>query len=86
MTCPNCGSASYSRADHPRPTNRNGITFRAHVCSGCTRTFLSAQLVITDEFEPVTRLDETLKALMDESDARARDEIEDTVPLDEVDE
>ncbi len=84
MTCPHCGSASYSRNKHLNPTDRGGVTFRVHVCSICNRPFMSAQLVVTDEFEPVARLDDALKQVMDESDARAREEIEDTVPLDEV--
>lgn len=78
MNCPHCGSAAYSRVKHSDPVPRDGIIFRVHKCNAriCGRTFLSAQLVVINEFEPVERLDSVLKALMDESDARSRDEIE----------
>lgn len=76
MNCPHCGGTAYGRDKHLNPAPRNGVIFRAHICHGtdCGRTFLSAQLVVTDEFEPVARLDSVLKALMDESDARAQAE------------
>lgn len=78
MQCPHCGSRIYSRLPNANPAPRDGIVFRAHKCNAaaCGRTFLSAQLVVVDEFEPVARLDSVLKALMDESDARSREEIE----------
>ena len=78
MHCPHCGSHAYSRVKHANPAPRDGIVFRAHKCNApaCGRTFLSAQLVVVNEFEPVERLDSVLKALMDESDARSREEIE----------
>ncbi len=83
MNCPHCGGTAYGRDKHLNPAPRNGVIFRAHICHGtdCGRTFLSAQLVVTDEFEPVARLDAVLKGLMDESDARSRIEIEDAVSL-----
>lgn len=78
MLCPHCGGRSYSRSPNATPQPRDGIVFRAHKCNtpACGRTFLSAQLVIVNEFEPVARLDAVLKALMDESDARSGEEIE----------
>lgn len=76
MRCPHCDSEDYGRDKHATPTDRDGVTFRAHNCFACRRTFLSAQLVIADELEPVARLDAVLKAVMDEADARAQDEIE----------
>ena len=84
MKCPHCDSSSYGRAEHPRPTTRDGIVFRAHVCSGCNRMFMSAQLVIADELEPVARLDAVLKRVMDESDARAQAEIDEAISLEEA--
>ncbi len=62
--------------------------FRRHICQAraCGRTFLSAQLVVVNEFEPVERLDAVLKALMDESDARSREEIEGAESLEGIEE
>lgn len=85
MKCPKCGSPHYGRVKHGAdPTDRDGVTFRAHVCSVCDRLFMSAQLVVTDEFEPVARLDAVLKALMDESDERATAEIAEAESLEEL--
>lgn len=83
MICPHCGGAAYSRVKHANPAPREGVVFRAHQCNAaeCGRIFLSAQLVIVNEFEPVARLDAVLKSLMDESDARSRVEIEEAVSL-----
>jgi len=88
MECPHCGSRIYSRSPNANPAPRDGIVFRRHVCNArlCGRTFLSAQLVVINEFEPVERLDAVLKALMDESDARARVEIEGAESLEGLDE
>ena len=88
MICPHCGGHAYSRVKHADPVPRDGIVFRAHKCNAviCGRTFLSAQLVIINEFEPVERLDAVLKALMDESDARARSEIEGAESLEGMEE
>lgn len=76
--CPDCESKKWARDKHATPVVRDGVVLRAHNClaPACGRTFLSAQLVIVNEFEPVARLDAVLKALMDESDARSRAEIE----------
>ena len=83
MSCPHCGSHAYSRVKHADPVPKDGIVFRSHKCNApiCGRVFLSAQLVIVNEFEPVERLDAVLKALMDESDARSREEIENAESL-----
>lgn len=83
MLCPHCGSHAYSRVKHADPVPRDGIVFRSHKCNApaCGRIFLSAQLVVINEFEPVERLDSVLKALMDESDARSREEIENAESL-----
>ena len=88
MSCPHCGGHAYSRVKHANPEPKDGIVFRAHKCNNpmCGRTFLSAQLVVVNEFEPVARLDAVLKSLMDESDARSRAEIEGAESLEGMDE
>lgn len=74
MRCPHCDSYSFGRNKHADPVIRGGIIFRSKVCAGCGRHFLTGELVISDEFEPVSRLDTVLKELLDESDARAQTE------------
>lgn len=81
MKCPHCGTDKYQRLDGhtQRPVVHDGVIFRQHKCLSliCGRVFLSAQLVIVNEQEPVQRLDSVLKELLDVADA----EIEPDVPV-----
>lgn len=80
MICPHCGSDKYRRLDGhtQRPVVHDGVIFRQHECLSalCGRVFLSAQLVIINELEPVERLDSVLKNFMDVSDAEIVEAIE----------
>lgn len=84
MKCPKCASTSFERANGVKPVERSGVLFRQHRCLSCKHLFLSAQLVVTDEMEPVARLDAVLRAFMDESDARAAAEIEGAESLETI--
>lgn len=79
MTCPQCGSSLFERAENAPPVNRDGIVLRMKQCLNppCRHAFVTAELVVTDEYAPVVRLDRVLRAYMDESDARVMTEIED---------
>lgn len=86
MTCPKCSGVQFERTNGTPPVVREGVVLRMKSCiaPACRHKFITAELVVADEFEPVTRLDRVLRAFMDESDARAVAEIKDTVPLEGV--
>lgn len=77
MTCPKCGGGSFERSKATR-VNREGVVLRMKHCltPQCSHKFITAELVVVDEFEPVARLDRVLRTFMDESDARAKAEID----------
>lgn len=77
MICPKCGARSFERVNGEPPVTRNGVVLRMKQClaDGCRHKFITAELVVTNEFEPVVRLDDVLRSYMDESDARAQAEV-----------
>lgn len=86
MTCPKCEGRLFERSNGVPPVVREGVVLRMKSCvmPACRHKFITAELVVADEFEPVARLDRVLRAFMDESDARAVAEMKDTLPLEEL--
>lgn len=78
MKCSRCLSESYERPGGRRGqiVDRAGVTFRLYDCTNCGHVFMTAELVVNGEHEPVALLDSVLKQVMDESDERVQEEIE----------